>query len=88
MCSEEATPQMAIRLSLDDRGLTYRDAAEKLGISLTYLSDIINGKARISVGFAKRWERAFGLDGKALLMDQVSQDWRFFREDRTTRKKT
>ena len=51
-----------IRDELEDRGMSQRQLAKKMGMSYSVLNDIINGKRDISVEYAMMLEAALGID--------------------------
>lgn len=51
-----------------------KDLAQRLGISETYLSDILMRKRAISVYVAMQLERVLGLDARELLIAQIDDD--------------
>lgn len=45
---EQFTPSWYIRKMLEREGVSQQDAAKRMGISAAYLSDMLNGRRRIS----------------------------------------
>ncbi len=52
-------PGEYLKLTLKERGLSQRSVAQALGVSDTYLSDVLSLKRSVSVSLALRLERAF-----------------------------
>ena len=59
---EPTHPGEVIRDELEDRGISQRQLAKKMGMSYSVLNDIINGKRDISVEYAMMLEAALGID--------------------------
>jgi plasmid maintenance system antidote protein VapI len=69
------TATAAIRRAIAARGLTQQDAAALLGISESYLSDVLNKRRGISGFVAVRLEAHFGISAQKLLVDQAIMEW-------------
>lgn len=61
-----------IREEVIPHGMAVKTAAEKLGVSRPALSNLLNGKASLSVQMASRLEKSFGSNAKKLLELQAS----------------
>lgn len=59
---------------LDELGLSVAKGATALGVRTSTLSDLVNGKARLSPEMALRVEKAFGVDMDTLLRMQAWYD--------------
>ena len=59
---------------LEDRGITQKELAQRIGVSEAFLSDVIHGKKDISKGLAKGLEYAFGVPGSFWLNLQANYD--------------
>ena len=59
---------------LDELGLSIAKGASLLDVRTATLSDLINGKARLSPEMALRVEKAFGVDMEMLLRMQALYD--------------
>ncbi|WP_422923198.1 helix-turn-helix transcriptional regulator [Singulisphaera sp. PoT] len=62
-----------------------RKAAMLIGISPSYLSDLMNGKRGISVEFASKAQAAMGVGALDLLKWQATDDWERFEERRKSK---
>lgn len=62
------------RQCLEPLGLTVTDAARGLGVTRQALSDLVNGKAGISVDMALRLAKAFGSSAETWLGLQMAYD--------------
>ena len=60
--------------SLEPLGLTVTRAAEGLGVTRQALSDLVNGKAGVSVEMSLRLSKAFGSTPKTWLGMQMAYD--------------
>lgn len=63
-----------IKNSVVPQGMTIKSAAEKLGVGLSTLSKLLNGKASLSANMAARMERAFGVTAQELMDMQATND--------------
>ena len=54
--------------------ISQKEAADKLGISASHLSDLMAGRKRLSIPLALRFEKHFGLDALTLLEWQLAED--------------
>ena len=57
----EFTPVGQRRRLMDERALTRADLARRTGVAVTSLSDILNGKRRISPRFRAKFAECFGV---------------------------
>ena len=65
------------RQCLEPLGLSVTDAAKGLGVTRQALSDLVNGKAGVSVEMAGRLSKAFGSSPETWLGLQMAHDlWR------------
>jgi ribosome-binding protein aMBF1 (putative translation factor) len=71
-----ALPHTIIAKAISKSELSQKDAAQQMGISPAYLSDIGSGKRKISVPFAKKAEEVLKVDGFALLERQLLAEWK------------
>ncbi|MDN2481668.1 helix-turn-helix transcriptional regulator [Vibrio agarivorans] len=74
MKSNETVPHLGthIRQSVIPQGMSVTKAAELLGVGRPALSNLLNGKASLSVEMAKRLEKAFSYSSKDLLAMQTN----------------
>ena len=63
-----------IRETIIPVGVTVTAAAKRLGVGRVALSNLLNGKAKLSQDMALRLEKAFGANAEALLRMQSEQD--------------
>jgi addiction module HigA family antidote len=61
-----------IRKNVIPRGMSVKDAAERLGVGRPALSNLLNGRASLSPDMAVRLEKAFGTDRRKLLELQAA----------------
>ena len=57
---------------IEPMGLTITEAAQALGVTRVTLSDVVNGKRRISPEMAVRLSKAFGGSAESWLVQQGS----------------
>src|SRR5262245_56614829 len=69
-----AHPGTYVRRTIIHSGMSVKDAAKRLGIGRSELSDFLNGKSSLSPEMAVRLEKAFGADRKQLLDMQAAYD--------------
>jgi transcriptional regulator with XRE-family HTH domain len=62
-------PHAIIAEALFQRQLSQKDAAQQMGISSQYLSEIVSGERRISIPFAKKAEEVLKIDGSVANFD-------------------
>lgn len=62
------------RQCLEPLGLSVTEAAEGLGVTRQALSDLLNGKAGVSVDMAIRLSKAFGSSAETWLSLQIAYD--------------
>ncbi len=55
------TPVDRLRHLMEEHALTQAELARRAGVPVTSLSDILNGKRRISPGIREKFARCFGL---------------------------
>lgn len=84
-------PSMAVhpgpwlrRNAVDPHGLSVTDAAGYLGVTRAPLSNLLNGKAALSVDMSLRFEKVFGLPAATLLKMQTAHDLAQAREHADT----
>lgn len=69
-----------IREAIMQKGLSQKQAAAKLCISQSYLSDIVLGRRSVSAYVAVRLELLFGIDAMRLMAlqtrDELTQAWK------------
>lgn len=71
-------------LCLKPLGITVTEAAEKLGVSRSNLSAIVNGRSGISPEMAVRLSIAFGTSAESWLTQQVQYDlWQVEKQRKT-----
>jgi addiction module HigA family antidote len=59
---------------MENAGLKPKEFAERLGISSAYVSDLLNGKRRISTQVALKIEKEFKKNAEELLIHQVKYE--------------
>jgi addiction module HigA family antidote len=62
------------RQCIEPLGLTIKDAAAALGVTRTTLSELVNGRRRISPEMAVRLSKVFGGSAEGWLTQQVHYD--------------
>ena len=67
-------PGVYVRRKVIPAGMSVKDAAIRLGIGRSALSNFLNGKSALSPEMAVRLEKAFGADQKKLLDMQAAYD--------------
>ena len=65
------TWQIRFKKKCIDAGLTSGEAAEKMGVSRSYLSEVLNGRKMVGPGLALQLETQFGLDAMEILAKQT-----------------
>lgn len=70
-----------IRNAIAGHGMTQKDAAARLTISESYLSDICNGRRLVSAYVAVRLERVLGIDAQKMIIDQALDELRIARAE-------
>jgi antitoxin HigA-1 len=65
---------VVLRLCIEPLGLSVTEAAKGLGVTRQALSDLVNGKAGISVEMAFRLSKAFGSTPEVWLGMQTAYD--------------
>jgi plasmid maintenance system antidote protein VapI len=63
--------QLRRAIVLDNRSIT--DLAISLGIGRPGLSNVLNGKAMLSIELALKLERLFGIDARQMLVAQLNE---------------
>ena len=71
---EPLHPGEVLREELAERGITQTQLAKRMGISVSLLNEIINGKRDISAEYALLLEAALGIDADFWLNMQRSYD--------------
>ncbi len=71
---ESLHPGEVLREELAERGVTQTQLAKKMGISVSLLNEIVNGKRNISVEYALLLEAALGIDADFWLNLQQAYD--------------
>ena len=71
-----------LRQCIEPLGLTIKDAAAALGVTRTTLSDLVNGKRRISSEMAVRLSKVFGGSVESWITQQARYDVAQVRADR------
>src|SRR5688572_16194907 len=61
-----------IRQAIEQKNMTQKEAAAILGISQTYLSDLITGKRSVSAFVAVRLQRHFRINAQILMFQQIT----------------
>ncbi len=74
-------PGIYVKSTVFPKGLTVKEAAERIGIGRPALSNFLNGKASLSQSMAMRLEKAFGADKNQLLNMQQAYDAHRRKED-------
>lgn len=74
-----------IRHQIERRG-GQKALAAALGVSASYLSDVMNGKRDVSPALAMKLETACGINGLRLLTQQVEHQWLEFKKNPKPRK--
>lgn len=54
--------------------VTQKGAAELLGISAAYLSDVLSGRRKVSIPLALKVEKAFGINAERVLIRQLRDE--------------
>lgn len=67
-------PGELIKNELKEREISQREFAEAVGVSQSYLNDILKGRRRISLPFAKKTEDLLGISQQTLLNMQTAND--------------
>lgn len=63
-----------IKMKMKDEKLNVTEAAKKLGVRRPTLSCLVNGRSDLSVEMAVKLENLFGLNARALLIQQLDRD--------------
>jgi antitoxin HigA-1 len=71
-----------LRECIKPLGLSITDAANALGVKRTVLSEVVNGKRRISPEMAIRLSKVFGGSAESWLVQQAQYDLAHVRADR------
>lgn len=79
---EPTHPGEVIRDELEDRGMSQRQLAKKMGMSYSVLNDIINGKRDISVEYAMMLEAALGIDADLWINMQTQYSKQMAKRDK------
>lgn len=67
-------PGMMIKPELEERGITQKDFAKRLGVQASHLSEVLNGKRALTTDLAVKIEGAIGLPAKILLSAQTQYE--------------
>lgn len=67
-------PGELINNELKERKISQKEFAEAVGVGQSYLNDIIKGRRRISLSFAKRTEELLGVSRQTLMNMQLAND--------------
>ena len=65
---------MMIKPELEERGITQKDFAKRLGVQASHLSEVLNGKRALTTDLAVKIEGAIGLPAKILLSAQTQYE--------------
>lgn len=72
--SEPTHPSELLRDAMEERGETQKELAEKLGISKSYLNEILNGKKDINANISVKLESVWGIPAEFWLKFQMRYD--------------
>ena len=67
-------PGDVIRCELDEKGISQKELAAKIGMRESHLSNYITGKLKITKAFAEKIEQALGLSSSLLVNMQAMYD--------------
>ncbi len=67
-------PGETLKEILEDRGMTQKELALRVGLTEPYISSVINGQKAISVSLAKKLEYALGVDASFWINLQANYD--------------
>jgi addiction module HigA family antidote len=67
-------PGEMIRDELEARGITPQCFAERVGVSPSIISEVLNGKRPVTAEYAQRFEAALGIDADVWLNIQAEWD--------------
>ncbi len=65
------TWQIRFKKKCIDMGINSKDAADRMGISRSYLSEVLNGKKQVGLALALKLESIFGLNAMEILTKQI-----------------
>ncbi len=68
-------PGEILGLELDERGLTQKAMAEKIGMRPSHLSELINGKRSITISIADKLQEALGIDSQSWVNLQTQYNY-------------
>lgn len=68
---EPTHPSELLRNAMEERGETQKELAEKLGISKSYLNEILNGKKDINANISVKLESVWGIPAEFWLKFQM-----------------
>lgn len=68
---EPTHPSELLRDAMEERGETQKELAEKLGISKSYLNEILNGKKDINANISVKLESVWGIPAEFWLKFQM-----------------
>ena len=79
--SEAMHPGEILREELECRGITQTELAKKIGISLSLLNELINGKRNFTIEYAMLIEAALDIDAEFWMNLQSAYDRNRIRHD-------
>ena len=68
------TWQIRFKKKCIDAGITSGEAAERMGVSKSYLSEVLNEKKLVGTSLALKLESEFGFNAMEILSKQVKDD--------------
>lgn len=80
-------PGEMIKDEIEYRGISQKKVAEQMGISSSLLSEILNGKRRVSTEYALLFEAALGIDATIWLRLQADYDMQTAKRDKSFAKR-
>lgn len=66
--------RVSIKCKIDHHGMSQKEAAKALGVSASYLSDLLVCRRKLSADMALRLERVFGMNAEAMVTQQALDD--------------
>lgn len=81
--SEPTHPGEILREEIEDRGITQTQLAKEIGMRVSLLNEIINGKRAVTVEYAMLLEAALGIDADFWLNLQANYNKAVIRKDST-----
>jgi addiction module HigA family antidote len=73
--SETKNPVIRIRELMDEFDYSHRELAKEIGVSPSYISDILNRRRLISIPVAKKLERTLTYSDLGLMKMQLEKQW-------------